>query len=129
MSYSTVHTTITVHIDTKHRHHIWLKDPLSQPKEVGPTFQITGTIEVEVSITRDNGYYGGRSDDYPGDPDEVTVEDYAAYELWVTNLDEDPESEGTRFTHENPILNPQLIYELIPDTADLEVSYDDCDDE
>jgi len=126
MSYSTVHTTVTVHIDTKHRHHIWPKG-FKEPREVGPTFQITGTIEVEVSITRDNGYYGGRSDDYPGHPDEVTVEEYSGYELWVTNLDEDPECEGTRFTHENPILNPQLIYELIPDTADLEVSYDDCD--
>lgn len=127
MSYTTVRTTVTVEIDTKHRNRIWLKDPLSQPKEVGPTFQITGTIEVEVSITRDNGSYGGRSDDYPGDPDEVTVEEWDAYELWVTNLDEDPEGEGTRFTHENPILNPQLIFELIPDSTDLEVSYDDCD--
>ncbi len=127
MSYTTVSTTVTVEIDTKHRNRIWLKDPLSQPKEVGPTFQITGTIEVEVSITRDNGSYGGRSDDYPGDPDEVTVEEWVGYELWITNLDEDPEGEGTRFTHENPILNPQLIFELIPDSADLEVSYDDCD--
>lgn len=127
MSYTTVSTTVTVEIDTKHRNRIWLKDPLSQPKEVGPTFQITGTIEVEVSITRDNGSYGGRSDDYPGDPDEVTVEEWVGYELWITNLDEDPEGEGTKFTHENPILNPQLIFELIPDSADLEVSYDDCD--
>jgi hypothetical protein len=126
MSYTTVSTTVTVEIDTKHRNLIWPKG-FKKPIEVGPTFQITGTIEVEVSITRDNGSYGGRSDDYPGDPDEVTVEEYAAYELWVTNLDEDPEGEGTKFTHENPILNPQLIFELIPDSADLEVSYDDCD--
>lgn len=127
MSYTTVHTTVTVEIDTKHQNRIWLKALKGQPKEFGPTFQITGTIEVEVSILRDNGSYGGRSDDYPGDPDQVTVEGWASYELWITNLDEDPEGEGTKFTHENPILNPQLIFELIPDSTDLEVSYDDCD--
>lgn len=127
MSYTTAQTNIVVEIDTKHRHLVWGKDPLSQPNEVGPTLQITGTIEVELSITRDNGNYGGRSDDYSGDPDEVSIEDWNTYELWITNIDDDPDGEGTRFHSDNPILNPQFILDLIPNTEDMEVSYDDCD--
>ena len=128
MSYTTVSTNITIDVDTTHRNTVWGKNGMKDPPiEVGPTFQITGTIDVEVSITRDNGSYGGRSDDYPGDPDEITIEDWTSYELWITNLDEDPHGEGTKFNGANPILSDAFILSLIPDSQDLEVSYDDCD--
>ena len=126
MSYKTVRTTVRVEVDTQHRHCYWDRKS-GGTREVGPTFHINGEIEFEVSITRDNGNYGSGTDDYPGDPDEFSIEEVVDYELWIKNLDEDPDVEGTKFVISNPLLSEDFLLKMIPNVEDLEVSYHDCD--
>ena len=44
-------------------------------------FWVNGVITYKVSITRDFGYYGSRSDDGPPDPDQVDIINVESYNL------------------------------------------------
>ena len=89
---------------------------------------ITGIVTVEVSVTRDFGDYGSRSDDGPGDPDEVTIEGIDGYELWLKcNVVKGRETEGVLLesgTDQN-FVDDKFLLELIPDSSELEVSYEE----
>ena len=92
--------------------------------QVGELY-VSGEIEAEISIERDLGYYGGRTDDYPGDPDEISWEDIVTYKIWISD---DPENEGVMFNHEQSLLNEEFLWELMPHSEDMEVRWEDLDD-
>jgi hypothetical protein len=87
-------------------------------------FFVNGVITYEVSITRDFGYYGSRSDDGPPDPDDVVIESVVSYNLWISN--HKTESEGTEFDSNDDvqILDEAFLLGLV-DVEELEVEFDD----
>lgn len=92
--------------------------------QVGDLF-VSGEIEAEISIERDMGFYGGRTDDYPGDPDEISWEDITTYKIWITD---NPENDGVLFKHKYTILDEEFLWELMPPAGHMEVRWEDLDD-
>lgn len=86
---------------------------------------VSGCVEYEVSITRDFGHYGGRSDDYPGDPDEITVEKVVSYELWITDTPDKDEGTCFKSGDDDGMLCDEFLMGLCPCTSELEVDYDE----
>lgn len=97
---------------------------VDSPYGTEDNFWVNGIIKYEVSITRDFGNYGGRSDDYSGDPDEVVIEGVESYNLWISNNKKD--SEGTEFDSNDcvQILDDDFLIGLA-DSEELEVQYDE----
>ncbi len=87
-------------------------------------FWVNGVITYKVSITRDFGYYGSRSDDGPPDPDQVDIISVESYNLWISN--HTTESEGTEFDSNDgvQILDEGFLLGLV-DVEELEVDFDD----
>jgi len=87
-------------------------------------FHVNGVITYEVSITRDFGYYGSRSDDGPPDPDQIDIISVVSYNLWISNRG--TESEGTEFDSDDGdlILDDDFLLSLV-DVEELEVDFDD----
>jgi len=98
---------------------------IDQPYGKEDCMWVSGRVEFEVSVTRDFGHYGGRSDDYPGDPDEITIEKVFSYELWIS--DSPGEHEGTCFKsgEDGDMLCNEFLMGLGPCTSELEVDYDE----
>lgn len=132
MSYEKRSKHLEIEVDREYRHRVPKRTKDGLVWEVqGMSYWVTGCIWIDVSITRDTGYYGGRSDDYPGDPDEVCIEELLDYELTLTELHPDgmqPKHEnGTYFTMANPMLDEDFVLGLVGDSTDLEVDFCDCD--
>ena len=98
----------------------FVKVEIEQPCGKEDCMWVSGCVEYEVSVTRDFGHYGGRSDDYPGDPDEITIEKVVSYELWITDTPD--KDEGTVEEHvvvvepeikEVETNNPNVVEEVV----------------